>query len=177
VSSNSRNCSTDCPCWCSSCKLLLQLLALLLQLLALLLQHQLIFNAPLQSREGRLLMAIKRVQQLLDLQLAAAARSIAAGVAQQSPQWAWKAVLLGSLIEAQRTVAAVAGGSQPSSRPRGAAVAVEQPSACAQRLLQRLPKVLSSEGELQTNVWLRALHTAAEQGRCTMSVNSICIFG
>jgi hypothetical protein len=140
-------------------------------------QHQLIFNAPLQSREGRLLMAIKRVQQLLDLQLAAAARSIAAGVAQQSPQWAWKAVLLGSLIEAQRTVAAVAGGSQPSSRPRGAAVAVEQPSACAQRLLQRLPKVLSSEGELQTNVWLRALHTAAEQGRCTMSVNSICIFG
>jgi hypothetical protein len=116
---------------------------------------KLILSAASMTEEGRLLDTIQALQQLLDLQLAAAARSIAAGAARQSPQWAWKSVLLASVIEVQRTVAAAAAASaagQSSSNAQGAAGAAEKPSACAQRLLQRLSKVLGNEGELQADM-------------------------
>jgi hypothetical protein len=117
------------------------------------LQQQNLHASPARA-EIRLPAEINQLQKLLDLQLAAAARSIAAGVAQQSPPWAGKAVLLASVIEAQRTVAAAATGAGQSGSSAQAVdeEAPEKPSACAQRLLQRLSKALSSEGELQAAV-------------------------
>jgi hypothetical protein len=108
---------------------------------------QLVLVRPQPVQEDRSVLAAKsQMQSLLDVQLPAAARSVAAGRQQQSLPWVGKAVLLGLLLEAQNEASAAAA--------RHAAVVAldpnvwQPPNRTTQRLLERLHAFTPSQGKV-----------------------------